>query len=146
MLDVKLRPGPVAYEPWDPFPAAAGAECVFLGRTREETHPEHGTLVELSYDAYPEMAERVMRELAQRAAAEHGCIAVRLHHATGAVPTGAASVLVQTVAGHRGAAFTACRFLIDELKVRVPVWKKERWQNGATWAAGAPVTTEGDAP
>ena len=143
-LDVKLQPGPVTYAPWDPFPSDAGAECVFLGRTRADAHPDHGPLRELSYDAYADMAERVMRELAHQAADEHGCLAVRLHHAIGTVPAGAASVLVQTVAGHRAEAFAACRFLIDTLKVRVPVWKRERWSDGETWAPGAPVITEGD--
>jgi molybdopterin synthase catalytic subunit len=141
VIEVRLLEHPVTYEPWSPFPLSGGAECVFIGRTRLEEHPEHGPLEMLSYAAYPSMAKRIMRELAERAAREHACLAVRLHHAIGDVPTGAASILIQTIAGHRAPAFAACRFLIEEVKHRVPIWKRERWARGSTWSPGAVVAT-----
>lgn len=143
ILDVQLVDHPVVAQSFDPFPQPAGAECVFLGRTRIETHDEHGELTRLGYEAYAPMAEKVLRQLAETATTQFGCLAVRVHHAIGDVPPGEASVLVQVVAGHRGAAFDACRFLIDRLKVEAPIWKREVWADGTTWSTGAPVEAAG---
>lgn len=120
-----------------PFPIEAGGECVFLGRTRMERHAKHGDLLRLSYDAYREMAERVLHDLAREAVNRFGCLAVRVHHAIGEVPVGEASVLVQVACGHRDKAFEACRFLIDRLKTDAPIWKREQWQGGETWSDAA---------
>lgn len=139
ILDIRLCEHPVRAEPFDPFPQPAGAECVFLGRTRDETHPAHGKLTRLSYEAYRDMALRVMTDLAQTAADRHECLAIRLLHAVGNVPPGEASVLVQVVAGHRAEAFEACRLLIDRLKEVAPIWKREEWEDGTTWSQGRPV-------
>jgi molybdopterin synthase catalytic subunit len=142
MIDARLVPHPVRYEPFDGLPASAGGECAFLGRTRGETHPEHGALVRLSYEAYEPMAHRELLDLAHGAATRFRCFAVRIHHALGAVPAGDASVLVQVASAHRAEAFDACRFLIDRLKERVPIWKREEWADGATWSTGHPVQPE----
>ena len=139
VIDVKLLDEPLRYLPFDPFPQPAGAECVFLGRSRAEEHAEHGRLRRLRYDAYRPMARRVLGDLAQRAAQRFGCLAVRLHHALGDVPPGEASVLVQVVCGHRAEALDACRFLIDAIKAEAPIWKREHWADGATWSEGSPV-------
>ena len=139
IIEVALQDGPVKASPFDPFPQPAGAECVFFGRTRNEAHETHGRLIRLSYEAYAPMAEKVLREIAEEAAARFGCLAVRVLHATGHVPPGEASVVVQVVAGHRSESFEACRFVIDELKKRAPIWKKEEWEDGATWSQGSPV-------
>lgn len=100
--------------------------------------------MKLSYEAYRPLAERTLRDLAARAAHEHGCLFVRIHHSIGEVPPGEASVLVQVLCGHRAEAFAACRFLIDALKQEAPIWKREQWASGATWAQGQPVRS-GDA-
>jgi len=141
IIDVGIFDRPVAAIPFAPFPQPAGGECIFLGRTRVEKHPEHGDLKRLSYEAYRPMAEQVLRDLARSAAEEFGCLAVRVHHAVGEVAPGEASVLVQVVTGHRAAAFDACRFLIDRLKATAPIWKREVWADGTTWSRGTPVTT-----
>ena len=139
-LDTALRTGPVTQELL-PLAPGCGAECVFLGRTRAETHAEYGDLVRLDYEAYGPMAEKLLRELAAELAAEFGLATVRLVHATGPVAVGQASVAVQVAAPHRNAAFSACRAGIDRLKERVPVWKHEVWQRGTTFAPGhAPGT------
>jgi len=126
ILDVRLLDDPVDYHPLDPIPPSSGGESVFLGRTRREEHPEHGAL-------------RVLRDLAADATERFGCHAVRVHHAVGEVPVGAASVLVQVVCGHRAESFAACRFLIDELKRLAPIWKREEWDDGFTWVEGSTV-------
>ena len=139
LLDIALLDRPVEYAPFDPVPPGSGGECVFLGRTRPDVHPEHGPLRRLTYEAYRPMAERVLGDLARAAAARCGLHAVRLHHALGEVPVGAASVLVQVVSEHRGNAFEACRFLIDALKSEAPIWKREEWSDGSTWSEGTAV-------
>ena len=141
-VDVQLLNRPVRYEPFETFPQPAGAECVFLGRTRIEQHPEHGRLERLAYEAYEPLAEKTLQSLAQRAAERFDCLAVRIHHTIGEVLVGEASVLVQTVCGHRQQSFEATRFLIDRLKLEAPIWKRELWADGTTWSEGAPV----DAP
>jgi len=144
LIDIALSEDPVHVTPFVPFPQPAGAECVFFGRTRDETHDVHGRLIRLSYEAYPSMAERVLREIAEEAAAKFGCLAVRVHHAIGDVPPGDASVVVQVVAGHRAESFDACRYVIDHLKRRAPIWKREEWADGSTWSDGAPIEPVAD--
>jgi molybdopterin synthase catalytic subunit len=135
-IDVRLLDHPVRYDEIDPFPEAAGAECVFLGRTRVEVHPAHGRLMRLSYEAYVPMAESLLRSLANAAAARWPLSLVRLHHALGEVAPGEASVLVHVIAPHRAESFDACRFLIDELKRAAPIWKREVWEDGTSWSTG----------
>jgi molybdopterin synthase catalytic subunit len=142
VIDVQLRPGPVGHpRPADP-PTCCGGECVFLGRTRAETHPGHGPLRLLRYEAYEPMAMRVLHELAERAVDRYGCRLVRLHHALGDVAVGEASVLVTAACPHRAEAFEACRFLIDAIKREAPIWKCETWVDGVTWSAGTVVPGE----
>ena len=87
-----------------------------------------------------------LRDLAQQAVNDFDCLSVRIHHSTGIVPPGQASVIVQVVCAHRDAAFDACRFLIDRLKAQAPIWKREEWADGATWSHGEPVTTDIEPP
>lgn len=144
-IEIRLLDRPVDYVPIDgDLLQGGGGECVFLGRTRRDTHPQHGQLVRLSYEAYASMAENVLRRLAQQAIDRFGCLFVRIHHALGEVPPDKASVLVQTVCAHRAEAFDACRFLIGELKFSAPIWKREEWADGMTWSPGVPAKTEGE--
>ncbi len=142
-IDVRILEHPVEPASVEPFPEHAGAECVFLGRTRLEVHPQHGALVSLTYHAYRPLARRTLDSLAEEATRRFGCLAVRIHHALGEVAVGEPSVLVQVACGHRDTAFEACRFLIDSLKATAPIWKRETWADGATWSAGTPVRPEG---
>jgi molybdopterin synthase catalytic subunit len=138
-IDIQVLEHPVRPASMEPFPQSAGAECAFVGRTRMDVHPRHGALVELVYEAYVPLARRVLADLAEDAAVRFGCQALRIHHATGTVPIGQASVLVQVACGHRGDAFAACRFLIDGIKSTAPIWKRQRWADAATWSTGTAV-------
>ena len=140
-VNTALLQGPLEIKTW-PTPKSAGGECVFLGRTRLETHPIHGDLTALEYEAYLPMAERLLDDLAHTAAQQWPCLAVLLHHALGRVPIGEASVIVRVVCEHRNEAFEACRWLIDSLKQQVPIWKKECWADGTSWAPGATVMND----
>lgn len=77
----------------------------------------------LDYEHYTGMAESQMRQLAEEAKSRWPIRDLALVHRVGAVPAGEASVIVAVAAGHRAESFEAARFLIDELKVRVPIWK-----------------------
>lgn len=137
-LHIALAPEPVSYLP-PPHLVEGGGECAFLGRTRGERDPRHGPLILLRYTAYETMAVRVLTALAQEAIERHHALFVRVLHATGEVPIGAASVLVQVVSAHRADAFAACRMLIDRLKAEAPIWKNEVWADGTTWSRGQPI-------
>lgn len=123
-IDIGLIERPAVYVP-APALVMGGGEAVFLGRTRGEVHPEFGRLVALEYEAYAGMAEKRLRELATVVAAEQSALHIFLRHTVGRVPVGAASVFIQVLCPHRKQAFAGCSFLIDELKVDVPIWKRE---------------------
>lgn len=130
-----LHAGPVSAIALPTLPRCGG-ECIFLGRTRGETHPHHGPLKYLDYEAYAPMAERQLDGLARQIAAENHCAAVRIVHALGPVKIGEASVVIQILTAHRVAAFAACRQAIDRLKAELPVWKREIWDDGRTFVDG----------
>ncbi|MEG9438568.1 molybdenum cofactor biosynthesis protein MoaE [Edaphobacter sp. HDX4] len=115
---------------------ADGAVCVFDGIVRDNTRGR-GTL-HLDYEAYREMALSQMQALALEAVTKFGVRDVALVHRLGRLVVGETSVLVVVASAHRGAAFDACRWLIDTLKRTVPIWKKEQFVDGAIWADGEP--------
>lgn len=108
----------------------AGAVVLFLGTVREMTG-DRQTLA-LDYDAYPEMALQQMQELVDETQNRWPVTGVGVVHRLGHLELGDISVAVAVSAPHRGQAFEAGRYLIDELKIRVPVWKKENWADGST--------------
>jgi len=115
-----------------------GAIVTFLGTTRD--HHRGRAVVRLEYEAYERMAlpalERIERETCTRFAIATCAIVHRL----GEVPPREASVVVVISAEHRGPAFDACRWAMDELKRNVPIWKKERFADGGEdWVEGEPL-------
>lgn len=99
----------------------SGGRCVFTGCVRPE---ESGrTITHLDYEHYPGMAESELEKLAQEACRRWGLNALRLVHRVGRIPVGEESVVIVTAAGHRAEAFEAARFMIEELKKKVPIWK-----------------------
>jgi len=108
----------------------SGAVVLFLGTVREMTDGRR--TVALDYDAYPQMAEAKLCELESEARNRWPVDRLELVHRLGHLELGDVSVAVAVSCPHRHQAFEAARFLIDELKVRVPVWKKENWEDGTT--------------
>lgn len=106
-----------------------GAVVAFTGTTRD--HNEGAAVVSLSYEAYEEMAQATMAAIFAAARAQFPFTRARVAHRLGEVPVGEASVVVVVSSPHRGAAFDACRYLMDRLKHEVPVWKRERLRDGA---------------
>jgi len=113
-----------------------GAVCVFDGIVRDNSRGRK--TLHLDYEAYREMALAQMRGLAAEAVTKFGVRDVTLVHRLGRLTVGETSVLVAVASAHRGAAFEACRWLIDTLKRTVPIWKKEQFVDGAVWADGEP--------
>lgn len=112
-------------------PQGAGAACQFVGTVR----PENGdgkTLEALDYSAYEEMALEQMRAVRQRAIAKFDLIDAVIVHRLGRVNLGEASILVATWSGHRAESFESCRWIVDAVKVDVPIWKKDIWADGST--------------
>jgi len=138
LIDSAVQTSPVHPRGFCP-PPPGGAEVVFLGRTRRESHPTHGGLQRLHYQVHVDLTATLLRELAEEAAERWDLSAVRVQHATGDVGIGEASVCIEVISDHRGAGFDACRWLIDTVKARVPIWKQEVWEDGTTWVDGTPV-------
>jgi molybdopterin synthase catalytic subunit len=109
----------------------AGAIATFVGTTR--IHSRGRTVVHLEYEAYPEMAERVMAEIADELKGRYELCEVAIHHRVGRVGIGEPSVVIAVSAPHRTAALAACKDAIDTLKETVPLWKKEVYEGGEEW-------------
>jgi molybdopterin synthase catalytic subunit/molybdopterin converting factor small subunit len=113
-----------------------GALVVFDGIVRNNTRGRR-TLY-LDYEAYEAMAMTGMQRLVAEAKQQFPVRAVALVHRLGKLEIGETSVLIVVASAHRGAAFEACRWIIDTLKKTVPIWKKEYFEDGAVWADGEP--------
>jgi MoaE-MoaD fusion protein len=107
---------------------ADGAVVTFTGTTRN--HNEGATVLSLRYEAYAEMAHKVMCGLFEEAIKRFPITRARVAHRLGDVPVGEASVIVVVASAHRGPAFDACRYLMDRVKHEVPIWKRERLRDG----------------
>ncbi|HEX4012044.1 MAG TPA: molybdenum cofactor biosynthesis protein MoaE [Solirubrobacteraceae bacterium] len=127
---VRVTTEPLALDPLvarvsDP---AAGAVVTFTGVTRQ--------VAQLDYEAYVPMAERHMERIVQEAIERHGLCAAAAEHRIGAVGLSEASVAIAVSAPHRAEAFAAAREIIDEIKARAPIWKKEEGE----WIGSDPPT------
>jgi len=113
-----------------------GAVVVFEGIVRNHTRDRRTLFLE--YEAYEEMALKQLEGLAAQAKLQFQVGEIAITHRLGRLEISETSVLIVVAAAHRGAAFDACRWLIDTLKRTVPIWKKEHFEDGAVWADGEP--------
>ena len=128
-LDVAEHLGFVA----DP---AAGCSIVFTGTVRDHA-PGKSDVSHLEYEAYEGVVERVIATVVAEARTEWPILRVAVSHRTGSLAVGEPAVVVAVSSAHRAEAFAAARYLIDEVKARAPIWKKEHWPGGAEWVEGA---------
>jgi MoaE-MoaD fusion protein len=117
-----------------------GAVAVFDGIVRDNSRGRQTLFLE--YEAYDGMAVREMETLIEEAFRRFEIRDARIIHRLGRLEIGETSVLIVVASAHRAAAFDACRWLIDTLKRRVPIWKKEHFADGAVWADGEPFPAE----
>lgn len=116
----------------------AGAVALFYGVVRD--HNMGRKVDHLEYDAYPEMATKVMRQIADEIKERWPVTDIAIQHRTGRLEIGETSLLVAVSSPHRREAFEACHALVDRFKEVVPIWKKEVWEGGEEWIEGDPVS------
>jgi molybdopterin synthase catalytic subunit len=124
----------------DPLPAAdalafvadpsAGGIAIFAGTTRAQTDADGRALKALDYEAYGQMAERQLADLADEARRHWPIVRLVILHRVGRVRLAEPSVIVAVSTPHRAQAFEACRWIIDALKSQATIWKKEIWSDG----------------
>jgi MoaE-MoaD fusion protein len=108
-----------------------GALVTFVGRARNRADDDR-EVIELEYEVYPERAASVLAEIASEAERRWSVEAAVVHR-YGMVPIGEAAVAIVTAAAHRGEAYEANRFVIEAIKERLPIWKRERFADGSEW-------------
>ena len=118
----------------DTMDNSAGGTVLFIGSVRD--HNEDGTVSEIYYEAYKEMAEKNLTEIEIEARKKWNIKKFVAVHRTGKLKVGEVAVAVAASAEHRKEAFEACRYGIDEIKIRLPIWKKEVSDSGIGWVQG----------
>ncbi len=119
---------------------ATGGLVTFVGYVRE-TSDDGRPVSGLDYEAHRELALRELQAVGAEASARFGEARVAIAHRVGSLGLGEAAVAIAVAAAHRGVAFDACEYAIDQLKARVPIWKRERYRDGdARWRENAPTT------
>ncbi len=114
----------------------AGGTDLFIGTVRDNAQGK--SVLRLEFEAYEPMAIAELERIAARAAENWDLQAIVIQHAIGTKVVGEPVVITGVSAAHRQAAFDACRFLIDELKQSVPIWKKEFYTDSSIWVAAHP--------
>jgi molybdopterin synthase catalytic subunit len=110
---------------------SVGGIVTFIGTVRGESEEGQVNLMEI--EVYPEMAEKQLHAINEEAIRRFNVDDIRIIHRHGELHVGDNIVLIAVSAGHRDEAFSACRYVIDELKKRVPIWKREQTPSGERW-------------
>jgi len=108
-----------------------GADLIFIGRVRDSS--QNKKVLHIDYDIYNEMAIKELNKIAGEAETEHNLNRVIIIHRYGRVNAGESSILIIVSSPHRDSSYTASRYIIDEIKKRVPIWKKEFYNDGSEW-------------
>ncbi len=113
---------------------SSGASVLFTGTVRD--HKEQYKVSKLHYEAYQEMAEKILQEIENEVHTKWKINKFLAIHRTGTLKVGEVSVVVAVSSGHRKEAFEACKFGIDSIKEKAPIWKKEFSESGTEWLEG----------
>lgn len=111
---------------------AAGCTVLFSGTVRDHS-PGRDGVSQLEYEAYSDVVEDRIRDIVVEALEKWSVLKVAAVHRTGSLGIGESAVVVAVSSAHRADGFPAARYIIDELKSRAPIWKKEHWPGGAEW-------------
>ena len=114
----------------------AGAVALFLGTVRNHS-PQRRGVTHLEYEVYRSQVRAKISEIVAEAVDRWTVLAAAVEHRVGKVEVEGVAVAVAVSSAHRAEAFAAARYLIDELKERAPIWKKEHWEGGAEWSLGS---------
>jgi len=114
----------------------AGGQAVFIGTVRNQTQDKK--VLKLLFEAYIPMAEKEMEKIAHQIYERWKALKVVIHHRVGELEVGEIAVIIAISTPHRSAAFEACKYAIDTLKMTVPIWKKEIFEDGEIWVAAHP--------
>ena len=112
-----------------------GAVAAFIGLVRD--HNQGRRVSFLDYEAYEPLAVRALARIAEEVAQAWPDTRVGVHHRTGRIEIGEASVIIVAVSPHRANAFAACRYCIERIKQIAPIWKHEHFEGGDVWLEGA---------
>ena len=118
-----------------------GAVASFLGVVRR--HSRGNTVLYMEYEAYKEMAEKVLRQIGDEVRDRWPVDQVAIHHRVGRLEIGETSLVVVVTSPHRVEAFEACRYAVERVKAIAPIWKKEVWEGGESWVEGDELVAEG---
>jgi molybdopterin synthase catalytic subunit len=108
-----------------------GSDLIFIGKVRD--HSRGKTVTHIDYEIYNEMAVKELNRIADEASAEHELNRIIVIHRFGRVMLGEASIIILVSSPHRDSSYQASRYIIDEIKKRVPIWKKEFYTDGSEW-------------
>ena len=140
MTEIHTALSDVALDVPDALASVSGPDCggiaIFVGTVRSSAAvpgKESKSVVRLDYEAHPTLAPERLDVIARRAAERWDVRRITAIHRTGACDLGEPTVVVSCGAPHRGDALEACRWLIDELKATVPIWKREVYSDGSSW-------------
>jgi molybdopterin synthase catalytic subunit len=140
--NIAVRTTAITSEPLDIqalLPAVAsdgmGAVATFLGLVRN--HNQGRRVLHLVYEAYEPLAEKALLRIVAEAHEQWPSVRLALHHRTGQLAVGEASVAIAAGSPHRADAFAACRYAIERVKQIVPIWKHEYFEGGDVWIEGA---------
>ena len=122
----------------------AGAVSSFIGVVRNENNGR--PVLQLEYQAYTVLAEKEGGRIIEESLDRFDIIQARCSHRTGLLDIGETAIVVVVSAAHRGAAFDACRFIVDQAKSRVPIWKREYFSEGRSDWVNAPGATDMELP
>ncbi len=138
MTDIQLLETPLQIQNCIDFAKnpRAGGTAVFIGTTREFTKGRR--VLRLEFEAYAPMAIKEMQKIADTIVQDWSAEKVVIHHRLGVLDIQEVAVVIAVATAHRKAAFEACQYAIDTLKQRVPIWKKEIFEDGEVWVAGHP--------
>ncbi len=115
----------------------SGAEAVFIGRVRGTSRGK--TVIRMEYEAHESLAEKVIDGIVKEAWDKWPVRHLFLKHRIGSLEPGDISILISVQTSHREEAFSACRYLIDQIKLRVPIWKKEFYSDSSQWLEETPL-------
>jgi molybdopterin synthase catalytic subunit len=119
---------------------SAGAVSIFIGNVRSGS--VQGNVLEIYYEVYKEMAEGTMRDIEKEVFSKWNINRMAMIHRIGTVKVGETSVIIGVSSEHREESFQACKYAIDSLKCRVPIWKKEIFTSGQNWVDGVSLGQE----